>query len=96
MIYLSTTIAKYQIIQDNILPHEAFSVSNQIIMNEAVSTFAMNIKSKAKNTSVHMKHRSVSFSHTKNARIRFYSNTNENKNIKTLQVKHIRCDGIKI
>ena len=27
------------------LPHEAFSVSNQIAMNEAVSTFAMNIKS---------------------------------------------------
>lgn len=78
------------------LPHEAFSVSNQIAMNEAISTFAMNIKSKAKNTSVHTKQRSVSLSHTRNARIRFYSNKNKNKNIQTLQVKHIRCDGIKI
>ena len=63
------------------LPHEAFSVSNQIAMNEAVSTFAMNIKSKAKNTCVHMRQRNVSLSHTKNARIRFYSHTNKNKNI---------------
>ena len=33
-------------------------------MNEAFSTFAMNIKSKAKNTCVHMNERSVSLSHT--------------------------------
>ena len=44
------------------------------MMNEAVSSFAMNIKSNAKNTCVHMQQRSVSLSHTKNARIQFYSN----------------------
>ena len=84
-------IYKYFIIP---LPHATFSVSNHITINEAVSTFAMNIKNKAKNICVHMQQRSVSLSHTMNARIQFYSN--KNKNIKTLQVKHIRCDGIKI
>ena len=56
------------------LPHEAFSISNHITMNEAVSTFAMNIKDRTKNISIHMKQRSMSLSHTKNARIQFYSN----------------------
>jgi hypothetical protein len=40
----------------------------------------MNIKDEAKNICVHTKQRSVSLSHTKNARIRSYSNKNKNKN----------------
>ena len=46
------------------LPHEAFSVSNQIAINETVFNSAMNIKDRTKNTSVQMKKRSVSHSHT--------------------------------
>ena len=43
---MSTTIAKYQIIQDILeLLHVAFPDSNHITINEAVSTFAMKIKS---------------------------------------------------
>jgi hypothetical protein len=61
------------------LPHVAFSVSNHITMNEAVSTFAMNIKNKAKNTCVHMQQRSVSLSHTKNARIHFIQTKQKQK-----------------
>ena len=72
---MSTTIAKYQIIQDILeLLHVAFPVSHHITINEAVSTFTMNIKNKAKNICVHKQQRSVSLSHTKNARIQFYSN----------------------
>jgi len=46
--------------------------------------------------SIHMKKRSVSLSHTRIARIRIYSNKNKNKSTQTLQVKRIRCEGIKI
>lgn len=58
-------------------------------MNEAVLTFAMNIKSKAKNTCVHTQQRSVSLSHTSMNLFK------QNKNKQTLQVKYIRCDRIK-
>ena len=77
--------------------YEAFSVSNQISISAVALSFVMNMKNKTKNTSVHMKKRSVSLSQTRIARIRIYSNTNKTKiNTQTLQVKHIRCDRIKI
>ena len=41
------------------LPHEAFSVSNQIAINESAFDFAMNIKVKLRTPVFNMKKRSV-------------------------------------
>ena len=74
-------------------PYEAFSDSNQIAINEAISAFAMNIKAKLRNKCSHEKAECVYLQY-KDGGIEIYSNQNKNK--KMLQVKNIWCDGIKI